>query len=338
MNANNVLKTSILIILISVLLNSTETITASTTVESESLIVNSDQNLQEIIDAATSFSTIILRPGIYQEPLIIKKPINLEGKDRSSTFLQIKTDPNNAAITLKSSHIYLSNLTITNQADGLYTTAIRINEPNCTIQHCTIQNNPIGIAVWNSYTQILNSSFYNCSDEGILLISTSISKSTHNQIHHCDFEKNCDGIELQHSSYNSIKHCIFKNNTHSGIDAICDNNDYNVISNCTIINNTVHGIYFSSSQQNMIKNCYFSNNSEENIVFTHNSKKNSVDNNEEVSIQSKTESTNSYVLSPSNSTSPSSSDENNVIFQRIEDLIDFFKENILKLRHRFDLF
>jgi len=340
MNVSNVLKASILIIFISVFLNSTGTLTASTTVESESLIVNSDQNLQEIIDDAPSFSTIMLKPGIYQGQLIIKKPINIKGKDRGSTILQIKTNPNNAAITLKSSHITFSNLTITNPADGLYTTAIRVNKPNCTIQHCTFQDTPIGIAVWNSYTQILNSSFYNCSDEGILLISTSISTSNYNQIHHCDFEKNCDAIELQHSSYNSIKHCIFKNNTHSGIDAICDNNNYNVISNCTIIDNIVHGIYFSSSQQNVITNCYFSNNGEENIVFAHNSKKNSVLNNQEVSIQSKTESTNSYILSPSNSTSPSpsSSDQNNILFRRVKDFINFFEENILKLRHRFDFF
>lgn len=336
MNASNVLKASILIILISVLLNTAEPSTASTTFESEHLIVNSDQNLQEIIDAAPSFSTIKLKPGVYREPLIIKKPITLFGENQSTTILQIKTKPNNAAITLKSSNIFFSNLTISNNANGLYTTAIRINKPNCAIQYCTIQDTPIGIAVWSSRNNILNSSFYNCSDEGILLISTSISTSNYNKILNCHFENNCDGIELQHSSYNSIKHCTFKKNTHSGIDAICDSNDHNIISNCTIVDNIVHGIYFSSSQQNKITKCYFSNNSEENIVFAHNSKKNSLVDNEEVLIQSKTDSTNSNVLSLSNSTSSSSSDQHNIFFQRIETVIDFFKENFLKLRNRFD--
>jgi parallel beta-helix repeat protein len=307
--------------------------------------VNSYQSLQEIIDTARPYSTILLDNGVYREPLSINKPLTLLGKNQYSTVLSIETNPNNAAITLKSENIVLSNLTISNIAEGIYTTALRVNAPNCTIQNCTFKDTPIGIAVWSSNTLISHSSFFNCSDEGLLLISTSISNSNYNKIHHCNFQNNCDAIELQQSSHNSIKHCTMNKNTHSGIDAICKNNNYNQIENCTIMNNEVHGIYFSSSQQNIIKNCYFFNNSENNVVFTHDSRENTLIEIKEETSPSIVDSlrSNEYssqsnfsLLSPTELDSPSQEDMR--LFQRIFDIINYVKENILNLQNPFKFF
>jgi parallel beta-helix repeat protein len=134
-------------------------------------------------------------------------------------------------------------------------------------------------------------------------------------------------------------------NTHSGIDAICKNNNYNQIENCTIMNNEVHGIYFSSSQQNIIKNCYFFNNSENNVVFTHDSRENTLIEIKEETSPSIVDSlrSNEYssqsnfsLLSPTELDSPSQEDMR--LFQRIFDIINYVKENILNLQNPFKFF
>lgn len=289
--------------------------------------VSPHQNIQDIINSIPAFSTIRFSKGTYSTPLTIDKPLTLIGNTTDTNFI-ITTKPNNAGIILKSSFIKLSNITVMNTAVGLYTTAIRINSPNCKITNCTIRNTPIGVAVWNNNTKIDDTTFINCSDEGILLISTSISKSNHNRINNCNFYNNCDGIELQQSCYNTFSNCIFENSTHSAIDGICKNNNYNLISNCIINNSSVHGIYFSSSKHNKIKNCSFSNNNEGNIHFTHNSKKNIVIRKNSHSLETSTQN----ITAPPAFSSPSNPKivSTNEMDERTNSLINIFK-HILEL-------
>ena len=229
--------------------------------------VNLNQDIQEIINSAPINATIISQPGVYSQSFQISKPLILKGSGKNNTFLNIETKPNNPAITISSAYVTFSDFTLINSASGLYSTALRVDSPHVIISNCRFQDTPIGIAVWNDRIQITSSSFINCSDEGILLISTSISSSENNLIYNCVFTNNCDGIELQHSSYNIISYCVFKENYHAGIDAICDNNNNNTITNCSFLNNSNFDIYFSSSKHNKISECYIEN-KQKSILFT----------------------------------------------------------------------
>jgi parallel beta-helix repeat protein len=239
------------------------------------ITINQYQDIQEIINSAPINATIVFEPGVYYEPFQITKPLILKGLGKNNTFLNIETKPNNPAITITSPYVTLSNFTIINTASGLYTTAVRIDSPHVIISNSQFQDTPIGIAVWSNYVQIRNSSFINCADEGILLISTSISSSNNNLIYSCVFTENCDGIELQHSSSNIISYCVFKENFHAGIDAICDNNNNNTITNCSFLNNTNFDIYFSSSKHNKVLECDIEN-KENSIIFTPSIETNSI--------------------------------------------------------------
>lgn len=243
---------------------------------SENIFVYPHQDVQQIIDAAPAHSTLIFQNGTFSQSFQILKPLTLRGSSKASTMFRIETKPNNPAITISSKHVTLSNLTITNPADGLYTTAIRIDEEYIHIKDCHITNTPIGIAIWDNHTRISNCTFSNCSDEGILFISTSISTSQSNIVTNCLFINNCDGIELQHSSNNRITHCTFLNNSHAGIDGICDNNNNNTISFCTFKSNKAYDIYFASSLHNQIRGCDVENTSRS-IVFTPSFSTNSIE-------------------------------------------------------------
>ena len=229
--------------------------------------VNQNQDIQEIINSAPINATIVFQNGVYSQSFQISKPLILKGLGKNNTIFNIKTKPNNPAITISSPYVTFSDLTITNFASGLYSTALRVDSSYVCISNCQFKDTPIGVAVWNGYTQITNSSFNNCSDEGLLLISTSISTSKNNVIYNCVFTNNCDGIELQHSSNNYISNCVFNNNYHAGIDAICDNNNNNTIINCSFSNNANFDIYFSSSKYNKISECYIKN-EHKTILFT----------------------------------------------------------------------
>lgn len=225
-------------------------------------------DIQEIIDDAVPYSILSLAPGIYTQELLIHTPLIIKGSSDDTTVFIVETGTNKPALTISAEHTTLQHLTIINTGKGIYTTGVRVTSAYCTITRCHFKDTPVGIALWSSYNTIAYSTFFNCSDEGIVIISSSLFTADNNTIDHCEFIKNCDGIELQQSSYNMIRDCLFDSNTHDGIDAIKSNNDHNKIVNCTIINNQVHGIYFSRSNNNSIQECIIANNTDADVLFT----------------------------------------------------------------------
>jgi nitrous oxidase accessory protein len=225
-------------------------------------------DIQSLIDEANPFDTIILPPGIYNQTLIISCPLTLTGISPSTTVLQVHSPMNQAAITIQSEQVTIRNISIINSGKGLYTTGIRALANNTSIESCNIHHTPVGIALWSSYNTISNCSFLHCSDEGIVLLNTSFSPCGYNTIMDCSFLYNCDAIELQQSSHNTITNCTMKYHTHSGIDAIKNNNNHNVITKCTISDNQVHGIYLSHSSYNIIASCSLENNVDGDIIQT----------------------------------------------------------------------
>lgn len=239
--------------------------------ENKTIIVDINGNedfisIKEAIDSASQGDTILLKKGKYPEIIDITKKVNLIGEEKENTIINPTSKENKCAIKIRADGVTIENLTITNQGPGIYTSGIQVFYSDTKIQNCNFHNNPIGIAIWSSGNIIDTCKFWNCDDEGIVLIGTSSSPCENNIIKNCIFYDNCDGIELQYSSNNIISGCHFYNNSHTGIDAIASSNNGNVISNCRISNNRVHGVYLSSSSHNKIYNCRISDNANGDII------------------------------------------------------------------------
>lgn len=234
------------------------------------------KTINDAIDYSPINSVILIKNGEYKEIIDIKKPVSLIGEDVYNTIINPISEKNKFAIRLGASGVKIKNLSISNDAPGLYSNGVSIISPNTEISYCNIYENPIGIAIWTSNNLIANCNIWDCKDEAIVLLGTSYSDCNNNNIINCNFYNNCDGIELQYSSFNTIRDCKIFNNTHTGIDAISTKNNKNVISNCEIYNNEVHGIYISSSSENRIIDCNIFDNGEENIYFTGKSKYNQI--------------------------------------------------------------
>jgi len=279
----NALKKTTFLLIISLIFNifSITNIGAISINQPINVVIDRNENkaftsIQEAIDNAPDGSTILVKPGVYNEILNIKKKITLQGEDKENTIINPISENNKYGIRLGSPGIIIKNLSISNGGPGLYTTAIKVVVNNVIIEDCNIYDTPIGVAIFTSKNTIKNCEIWGCKDEGIALIGTEFSDCSENKIINCKFHDNCDGIELQYSSDNKIIDCEIFNNTHTGIDAISSKNDRNEIINCKIYNNTVHGIYLHSSSENQISDCIFSNNLDGDIIEVKNSQNNQI--------------------------------------------------------------
>jgi parallel beta-helix repeat protein len=232
---------------------------------------NEYTSIQKAIDDAESGSTIYVNKGEYNEIVHISKPIHLIGMNKENTILRSTSHKNGYAVKISTPNVTIQNFSICNTGPGLYTTGIKIVSSFTIIDSCDIFDTPVGIAVWSSYTTIINSTFHGCDDEGIVFLGSSTNDCNSNRVTNCTFYQNCDGIELQHSSNNIINFCDFFDNTHAGIDFIGEGNNNNTIFHCNIINNNAFGIYLSHSYGNRIEQCtildntLMATNSKENI-------------------------------------------------------------------------
>ena len=250
--------------------NSPKTIILDTNKENDYI------SIQKQIDSAPEGSTIFLKSGDYNEVISINKKVILQGENKDSTIINPISEKNKYAIRLGSPGIVIKNLSISNGGPGLYTTGIKIISSNVIIENCNIYDTPVGISIFTSENIIENCEFWGCKDEGIVLIGTSFSDCKGNIISNCNFHDNCDGIELQYAKENKIINCEIFDNSHTGIDAISQENDRNEIINCKIYNNSVHGIYLHSSSDNIISGCMFSNNNNGHIFEAKSSQNNKI--------------------------------------------------------------
>ena len=221
---------------------------------------NIDITIQALIDSAEPGTTIQLPSGAFQEILTITKPLSIVGNTTRQTVINPTSSPNGYAIHITAEGVTLGNLEIINQATGLYTTGMKISADHTTIEHSTFHDTPIGIALWSSQNTISDCVFYNCSDEGIVLLGAQNNPCTDNTITSSRFTNNCDGIELQYATFNHITTCHFTSNTHAGIDAIESDNNHNTIATCTFTDNHAFGLYLADSTQNLITHCSFTTN------------------------------------------------------------------------------
>lgn len=230
--------------------------------------------IQDAINQATPGSTIQIPPGTYTETLRIDKPLHLKGY-QTQTFLEPTSAENSYGIWITAQGVRLSDLSITNHATGLYTTAVKISAEHTILQNCTIQNTPIGVAIWSNQNSLTHCQFIGCEDEGIVLLGSITTPCSNNTIASCVFSRNCDGIELQYASYTTITGCRFEHHTHAGIDAIHADNNHNTINDCVFTDNQACGIYLHRSHYNVITDCWFSGDTLTVHEGTHNTLQNS---------------------------------------------------------------
>lgn len=221
-------------------------------------------SIQDAINHAQEGDTILVKSGEYREVLIINKRVTIVSEDRNRTKINPTSIRNGFAIEIRAGGVILKNLNITNRGNGKYAQAVKIVSPDVKVIGCMIHDVPVGISIWSSNNTIEGCKFWNCKDEGVVLMGTKYTNCDNNNIVKCYFYNNGDGVELQYADGNVIMDCIMKDNLHSGVDILDFYSEDNLIVNCSITGNTYGIMYMSDS--NVLVNCTVSDNIDGNIV------------------------------------------------------------------------
>ena len=170
-------------------------------------------HLQDAINAASDFDTIIVKKGIYREHVIVNKPLIIKGEDKEKTVIDGGFEK--TVITITADEVNLNHVTIRNSGRGT-NAGIKIEgSSHVTISSCIVYSNYYGIWAY---------------------------QSTVNTIFDCYVYGNYYGIMLHYVSQdNRIISCQVEDNAHTGI-YLCCSSTQNLISECTIKNNTDYGI------------------------------------------------------------------------------------------------
>jgi len=204
------------------------------------------KTIQSAIDAANDKDTIYIYNGIYNENLIIDKPITLTGEDTGNTI--VKGVNKDTVINITATDVTITNLEITgniiDENNRSYAGIYLINSNIISITNCNILDCQVAMRIWKS---------------------TDITVSS------CNITNNIGGINPWNSSYVNITYSGVSTNKLYGVSII--NSSYIHIFYSNIIDNNGSGIAMSYSQNNRISYNLIKNNSGYGFVIYKSSKK-----------------------------------------------------------------
>jgi len=164
--------------------------------------------IQKAVNAANPGDTIIVRPGIHRENVLVNKTLTLIGQDRNATI--IDGDGSGNVIQVKiSSKVSIINLTIQNSGTNPDNCGIMLSEvANTTIHNNIIKNNLIGVLLRRSnHTLLMDNIIMNNTSSGISLADASDL----NYIIGNTLMNNTVGVRIQ-ASFNTFYHNNFIHN------------------------------------------------------------------------------------------------------------------------------
>ena len=168
------------------------------------IIVQPGDSIQEAINNASTWDTILVKAGTYYEHVFVSKTVTLIGENKSTTII----DGGGTGIVIRSnaSDVEIRGFTIQNGGDSPNSGMIIGSCVNNTIRDNIIRNNAYGITLIGSNgCSIVNNLVMNCSWTGI-----QIKDSSNNTIHENTIAKNPSGVWITSSS--SLNNTFYHNN------------------------------------------------------------------------------------------------------------------------------
>lgn len=185
--------------------------------QSQHIVVNAADNLQQVLDGSTDGDTLLLKPGRYLGNFIITKQITLSGENHNLDKAIIDAQGVGHALTLKNANITIDNLSIVNwgqdlteQNSGIYANEKVANDKTSNI---TIKNNELvgdGFGIWLNHVSKAN--IFNNTVKGNLTLRSAdrgngiqVANVTHTHIYNNETFNVRDGIYVISSQNNLIE-------------------------------------------------------------------------------------------------------------------------------------
>jgi len=211
--------------------------------------------IQAAVDQASAGDTIFVRSGVYNENILIDKPLTLEGENSSSTTIMGTGGSNpNAVLILAADNVKISGFTIeslTYSNTTMYAYGIWVEGNDCAITGNVIQNSYTGIfCSTQSSTTIIQNTIKLSIKNGICFYGGNQNNVSYNNI----TGNAVSGIEMD-----GYSNTISDNNILGNYRGIGLGTTYSVVFDNNIESNTESGIFLAGSKNIVSANNIVSN-------------------------------------------------------------------------------
>lgn len=159
--------------------------------------IGAKMSLQDQINVTPSGGTLQLEDHVYEESIILSKPITIKGTE-GTILSQCSGDP---VITIRGSDVTVKNIKIVSCSEKEEATALWLEGSGHLLKDLTIDTSLFGIVLDHANNSIIDSVHVvgNGQENGI-----DLWNSSNNVIQNASIEKVQDGIYLENSHHNTI--------------------------------------------------------------------------------------------------------------------------------------
>jgi parallel beta-helix repeat protein len=203
------------------------------------------------IEEAHTGSRILIKPGIYQESLILDKPLHLIGEGAMEEI--IVESQTGRCVWMKTEQALIRGLSLRCRPalnEKKYF-AVDIPEGQLTVEYCDITSEGLACVAIHSGTAFLNHCQIHDSRAGGIYVYDNGK----GRIEHCDIFANAyPGIQIKEGGNPQITHCQIHDGQSSGI--VVSHQGKGEISYCTIYGNAYAGIEINQKGDPVVQDCH----------------------------------------------------------------------------------
>ncbi|MCK4995800.1 MAG: right-handed parallel beta-helix repeat-containing protein [Thermoplasmatales archaeon] len=212
------------------------------------------------LNNSISGDTIFVFAGIYNETIEINKTTTLIGEKKNLTI--IDGNYNEVIVKIKEDYVEIKNFTIRNSNGSTFSSGIRVDSSENTIQNCEIFRTKIGLHLNNSNNNLIDNCSFHTNANGLFL-----ENSNENKIEGCYFCHNSIGLHSEGSNNTLISYSYFHTN---GIACLLNESEDIQIYHTNISNNQVNlgGLFIIGCKNILVNNSIISKNGAGFHIFT----------------------------------------------------------------------
>jgi parallel beta-helix repeat protein len=209
---------------------------------------NSYFSIQDAIDQSPPGTRILVKPGQYQESVVINKQVEIIGDGERSQIILIGSSA--AAIRMATSQAKIQNLSL-DCLENCKDYTIDIPEGCLIVENCDITSQSLAcIGIYNPATQPV---IYNCRIHHSQFAGIAVYKNAVGRIEFCDIYANAKpGIAIKEGANPTVINCQIHDGQSAGI--YIDKYGTGNIENCAIFRNNLAGIEVKNNSSSIVRN------------------------------------------------------------------------------------
>ena len=227
------------------------------------------RSISEAIKNAEEGTSILVRPGIYEEGIVINKPLEIIGEGTKDKIIIQSSDSD--CILMQTDYAVVKNLTLWGRAGrkGKNFFGVDIPQGHLILENCDITSDSLScVAIHGSSTNptIKNCHIHDGKDCGVW-----VYENGEGTIEYCEIFANAkSGVDIKQGANPMIKNCHIHDGKACGVSVW--KNGEGTIEDCYIFANTHAGVTIEQEGNPLMKNCKINRNGYEAIWVFNNGK------------------------------------------------------------------